>query len=243
MAASFISRYPELQGAGFSGYSYAFRNFTSPVDPTQRIAGVATAMIVQDTTNTTDVAATWDRIVTSHIRATWGDHFTIITDVQAYPSFYAWWDPHVDTAAAGGDGFISSRLLDAESLTTRDPELFKEGLKAMMEPTGLATAYLLSGPGVWQGKGSNAVGPAWRKALAHCTSGVSFPPRNATAKAEAIQALKTMLEPWRKLAPHMGAYLNEVRIYIYIHIYALALSYVESSGGMSVCERVHGTNA
>lgn len=40
--------------------------------------------------------------------------------------------------------------------------------------------------------------------------GVDFHPLNATARAEAVAKLDYFIEPLRKLAPDMGAYMNEV---------------------------------
>lgn len=40
--------------------------------------------------------------------------------------------------------------------------------------------------------------------------GVDFRPLNATARAEAVAKLDYFIEPLRKLAPDMGAYMNEV---------------------------------
>jgi hypothetical protein len=77
--------------------------------------------------------------------------------------------------------------------------------------------------------GSNAVNPGWRESSVLVgksavptllrqpqtdTGGVSladFPPLNVTAEAEALEALKASMGPFRQLATGLGAYLNEVR--------------------------------
>lgn len=46
--------------------------------------------------------------------------------------------------------------------------------------------------------------------LIYIVNGVSFQPKNATAKAEALVKLNASIEPVRKLAPDMGSYMNEV---------------------------------
>lgn len=42
---------------------------------------------------------------------------------------------------------------------------------------------------------------------------MAFDPLNKTSETEAVKTLRNMFEPARRLAPGMGAYINEVTIH------------------------------
>lgn len=107
----------------------------------------------------------------SHIGTTWPGLFINESGSSSYPSFYSWWVLANGPDNAGSDIMIGSRLLDTEALTG-DLAALKTALKGSMAP-GLGRygqANFVSGEGVWNAKprgGSDAVNPAWRKALVH----------------------------------------------------------------------------
>jgi len=51
----------------------------------------------------------------------------------------------------------------------------------------------------------------WLTRMCDTAVGVDFQPLNATARLEAVAKLDYLVEPLRRLAPDMGAYMNEVR--------------------------------
>lgn len=234
MSAQVISQFPALETKGLSGYSYVFRNFSNPLDPTGasgRISGFVGLFALQDVSTAAAIDDAW-RPVWAQINETWPGHFIFFSASSWWPSFYSWWNVSYDMTAAGSDMLVPSRLLDTEALSGHgNITSLRDGLAALTGPDadGVATAYLVAGQGVWKWDGQNAVLPAWRRAIAHCSelstilqdprgtladmhaaSGVNFQPLNQTAKQEAIADMDTMLDPLRKLAPNMGAYMNEV---------------------------------
>lgn len=167
--------------------------------------------------------AIWEPII-AHVNATWPNTFAA-AELQPYPSFNSWFDVFYDQSLAGYDGYVGSRLLDEKALASDD-------IGESFRLSGGA-AYLVAGKGVRDAKprgGSLSVTPTWRKAIVHAgtffrynmtrffpintllfpVNGQEFAPLNATARAEALQIVNKKTEPWRKIAPDMGAYVNEV---------------------------------
>ena len=71
-----------------------------------------------------------------------------------------------DDAGAGVDKVVGSRLLPPETLTQ---DAFRDALIDFLGDAG-GRLYMVSGKGVWDAEprgGSDAVNPAWRKALIH----------------------------------------------------------------------------
>ncbi|KAI0191937.1 FAD-binding domain-containing protein [Astrocystis sublimbata] len=167
-------------------------------------AGMAGEYMLLHTQDINDMSKIWEPIV-AHVNATWPD--AIVTfSMMPYPSFNAWFSVWYDQATAGYDGYVGSRLLDNEALAASSSVL-GEAFKVYD-----GAAYLVAGKGVRDAKprgGSTSVNPNWRKTIAHTVNHVVFQPLNATAKAEALVRVNQMTEPLRKLAPHMGAYVNE----------------------------------
>ena len=83
-----------------------------------------------------------------------------------------------DVSQAGQDIVLGSRLLDKETVTGNQTRL-KEAIKGFVGtgPGSSGGPFLLGGRGVWDAvlrDGSDAVNPAWRKALAHFSEFVLF---------------------------------------------------------------------
>lgn len=84
-----------------------------------------------------------------------------------FPSLYALYQAYADPSTAGTDKVVGSWLLPAETLS--DNEGFSDALRTFMGDVG-ARLYMVSGRGVWDvvpRGGSDAVNPAWRRALIH----------------------------------------------------------------------------
>ncbi|KAH8907907.1 FAD-binding domain-containing protein [Coniochaeta sp. PMI_546] len=213
MVAYVLSQFPSLGDAGLSGYGYLFNAIPNPLDGgVTSVSGMIASVVLQDTQSPRVMTDLWAPVLT-HISQTWPE-VIIDTNITTFPSFLAWYHEHHDTTPTGNDTYVGSRLLDETALTanlTASAEAFKQ-----MSSGGVSTAYLVSGKGVHDALprgGGDAVLPAWRRAYIHATVGVDFSPLNATARAEAVAKLDYFIEPLRKLAPDMGAYMNEANPY------------------------------
>ncbi|KAK3386798.1 hypothetical protein B0H63DRAFT_447702 [Podospora didyma] len=212
-----VSQFPYLEAQGVSGYSFLQTDTADPFDPSgsgPRVNLYLLAMALQDTQEAAAVDAVWNPVF-AHVNATW-PRMSVVKMVRAYPSFAAWYAANNDTNPTGADHWSGSRLVDAATLQGNAagglPAL-RDALRAMAQGSGYVLPFLLSGKGVWnatpRGGGDSAV-PAWRKALAHITTGLDFEPLNTTARAISTAMMDKKLGPIRALTPHMGAYMNEV---------------------------------
>lgn len=91
-----------------------------------------------------------------------------VTQVKSnvFPNLYDAFLKYADVSTAGVDKVVGSWLLPAETLTE---DTLKNALITFLGVSG-ARLYMVSGKGVWNAKprgGSDAVNPAWRKALIH----------------------------------------------------------------------------
>ncbi|CZR51587.1 related to isoamyl alcohol oxidase [Phialocephala subalpina] len=210
MVAYLLGQYPSLAEAGVSGYPMIFKSVPNTLDGGKTLmSGVAGKVIMLNTTNSSSITSLFNPIF-GHINSTWpGFNFTAGTKV--YPSFNAWYQENYDSSPVGYENVMGSRLLDEKALSANVTatklafERFSEG--------GVATAYLIAGKGVREAVprgGSNAVCPAWRRALIHATASAAFAPVNKTAETDAIAATNGFANALRELSPDMGAYMNEV---------------------------------
>ncbi|KAI0138180.1 FAD-binding domain-containing protein [Hypoxylon sp. NC0597] len=201
MVGYVLSQYPYLDSKGVSGYSIITQNFSIPGF---QVAGIGGSFVILGTQDINDMLSIWAPIL-DHINKTWPS-VTPILSPQTFSSFQDWFSVHYDQGAAGYDLWVTSHLLDAESLTsntTATAEAFRNFR---------GNAHLVAGQGVKNAKprgGSNAVNPSWRRAIVHAPTGLTFPPLNRTAKMEALAKLNAQTEDLRQLAPDMGSYVNE----------------------------------
>ena len=113
--------------------------------------------------------------ILANISTTYPDQFVFsVSNVTTYTTFYDWWLHFNGPDNAGTELVIGSRLIGADAL--RDTNAVETALKGVL-PSDIGTAglsfYLLGGKGVADAVprgGSDAVNPAWRKALVHCGS-------------------------------------------------------------------------
>lgn len=107
----------------------------------------------------------------ANISSTYGDQFIIdISNVTTTPNFYDWWVAGNKPENAGADIVVGSWLLSADALN--DTDALETALKGVLTNAGAPglTFYLLGGKGtadVVPRGGSDAVNPAWRKAIVH----------------------------------------------------------------------------
>ncbi|KAK0655897.1 hypothetical protein B0T16DRAFT_315247 [Cercophora newfieldiana] len=215
VVAYVLSKFPSLGDSGLSGYSYFFHSFPNPFDNSSTpslITGMYFILSLQD-----QPPSTIDTILhplLSHINTTYPT-FQVLTIPEEHPSFYAWYQIHYDTSAAGSDVLVGSRLLSSSALTTNLTQS-AAALRQFITPLNFGTAYLVSGKGVHHAVprgGSNAINPAWRTAYVHATNLAGWSPGNPNEREEAIARLDASLQGLRELAPDSGAYVNEANPY------------------------------
>jgi hypothetical protein len=106
-----------------------------------------------------------------NISSTYPGQFIVsISNVTTSPTFYDWWFKGNKPANAGTNSVIGSRLIGADAL--HDTDALETALKGILPDSGLAF-YLLGGKGLANSVpsgGSNAVNPAWRRAIVHASS-------------------------------------------------------------------------
>ena len=109
--------------------------------------------------------------VNSHIKqANWGDPVYVGGITNEYPDFAKYWKTR-PPQPAGFSGRLGSRLLDEKALTG-DFDKLKSALRTSTPAEWYIDGHLVAGPGTHNPPngipgGSDAVGPAWRKAYAH----------------------------------------------------------------------------
>lgn len=102
----------------------------------------------------------------SHVNEMYSNQITTNATPTLFPNFYSMSLAYADDTGAGVDKVVGSRLLPPETLTD---DAFSGALKDFLGAKG-GRLYMVSGKGVWDAKprgGSDAVNPAWRKALIH----------------------------------------------------------------------------
>ncbi len=103
----------------------------------------------------------------SYVNETYPNQTTTKVVSNLFPNLYSLYKEYADASIAGVDKVVGSWLLPPDTLT--DNEDFSDALRTFMGDAG-ARLYMVSGKGVWDAVprgGSDAVNPAWRKALIH----------------------------------------------------------------------------
>lgn len=223
--AHFVSKFPKLADAGVSGYPLLFRDVTVPALPGIPLTIAAGLFIMTDPPGNDGGIAHLRSLLNplfQEVNATYGSlqaPWFIETNYTTYNSYLDWFRNNWDPTPVGTDQVVTSRLLDEKALTGNLTAL-AAALRTFTAPNGgQSTVFLVSGKGVheWQTKVRGAIGsagtavvPAWRKTYVHATSTITFPARNLTARAKALQDVESFVSPLRELTPDMGAYMNEV---------------------------------
>jgi hypothetical protein len=166
--AYILSQYPTLAAQGIGGYTTLTPNTTIDGFQAGQFSGAFGIPALFSSNTSTSLAGAVEQIF-SHLNATYPNEFIFSINASTYPDFYSWWLPSNGPDYAGYDLLVGSWLLPEESLTANLTAL-KIALQNSMPPNGGGNAYLISGKGVWDvvpRGGSDAVNPAWRKALIH----------------------------------------------------------------------------
>lgn len=138
--------------------------------------------------------------------------FEISVVPKLWNDFYSFYTVNNGPLNADFDIIIGSRLLSTDNLTVNQTAVI-EAFKAATPPGTSTEVNLVAGRGVRNAQprgGSNAVNLPWRRALVHSEVSVIWQPFDAAAKARGEDLLtNTYVAMLRKLAPDIGAYVNE----------------------------------
>ena len=172
MVAYIISQYPSLSTQGIAGYVFILPNYTNPslniTTPLAAYAGEFFLPLLSQSNTSTSLGAAISTVFNASIAPYPGDFISSVL-LTTYPDFYSWFKDNNGPLDGGFDSLVGSWLLDEKALTGNLTAL-KEAIKTFTPPDSSSAPYLVSGRGVWNAVprgGSNAVNPAWRKALMH----------------------------------------------------------------------------
>ena len=164
IVAYLVSQYPTLSAANISSFTYLYPSIT-PEDLDHPVAVFEAVFAMPDPTS----ASALEDICTplwAHVNETYPNQTKSQVTSTLFPDLYSLYLKYADASTAGVDKVVASWLLPSETMT--DDAL----LPALVDFAGESGAklYMVSGRGVWDTEpsgGSDAVNPAWRKALIH----------------------------------------------------------------------------
>lgn len=212
--AYFLGQLPTLEQSGISGYPIVFKSAASVVGGVETLYTGVVGKVIMLNTPTKQTALDQINPIFANISQTWPGAFSFYSDVVEFASFGAWYEQNYDPSPVGYSNVMGSRLLDTQALTgniTATKLAFEK-----FAAGGQATAYIVSGKGVWTAKprgGSTAVNPAWRRTVVHATASVSFAAQDVSAKRAASVQTRAFSAALRELSPNTGAYVNEADRY------------------------------
>ena len=172
-----LSQYPALNDSGIAGYSFFGPNITYPtfgLSGTGAYYAILYLPAFSPSNTLTSLEATWGSVF-SYINTTYPGQFEYFYyNATTYPNFESWYITNNGPHNAGVEELVGSRLLPAEALSGSATAL-KTALQGSIPPQSVGTAYLVVGKGVSNvvpRGGSDAVNPAWRKAVVHYSESV-----------------------------------------------------------------------
>jgi hypothetical protein len=172
VAANVLSQLPQLNDQGISGYTFVAPGFTSAAlnvtIPVDTYYGVFNLPLLYPGNSSASLASAISAVFAT-ATAAYPFQFAKSVTPTLYKDFYSYYAINNGPLDAGSDIVVGSRLLDEEALTSNHTAV-KEAFKAATPSGSSTSAYLVGGKGVRNAVprgGSNAVNPAWRKALVH----------------------------------------------------------------------------
>jgi hypothetical protein len=159
----FLAQLPTLAASNVSAFIYLYPNITSKSGDS--VATFEAVFALSNPSSTNVLEEMW-RPFWSYVNETYPNKTTTKAIATVFPNLYSLFLEYADDAGAGVDKVVGSRLLPPETLTDG---AFGDALVRFLGTSG-GRLYMVSGEGVWNAKprgGSNAVNPAWRKALIH----------------------------------------------------------------------------
>ncbi|KAG5662014.1 hypothetical protein KAF25_004253 [Fusarium avenaceum] len=213
LLAYVLSQFPSLADAGLSGYTALSPKTpnpdSSPGAPAE-VAGIQGIFVAQDVQDPEYIHKLF-KPINETLQKRWPGMVQFTASNENYSSFLKWYDVYYDTGAAGETNYLVSRLLTKDSLE-KDEKALGYAVEQGSIPSGGMIAHLVAGKGVRDARprgGSASVNPGWRKSYVHILAGKTFEPFNRTDEAQAIKSLIKTWQPFRKLSPDTGAYVNE----------------------------------
>ncbi|KAF2806523.1 FAD-binding domain-containing protein [Mytilinidion resinicola] len=207
IVAYFLAQFPTLSAANVSSYTYLYPNI-SAAEPGDHVASFKGIFALLEPASPTALEDMWAPFW-AHINETYPNQTVTQTTSTVFPNLYSMFLVYADDIGAGVDKVVGSRLLPPEILTD---DAFSDALMKFLGDSG-GRLYMVSGKGVWDAKprgGSDAVNPAWRKALIHAVTSQTWAPLNEAQQAIVEYDIdKVQTEAFRQLVPASGAYLNE----------------------------------
>jgi hypothetical protein len=167
----FVSQYPLLAEHNLAGYGGIYPNTTLNSTNYGGFQGVFVLPVLSPSNTTSSVEGILAPIL-NFINSTWPNEFAFQTESAEYSSFYDWWLLSNGPDNGGIEILVGSRLLDAQALSG-DLVALRTALQGFTPPGGASMVYLVGGKGVRDvvpRGGSDAVNPAWRKALVHMST-------------------------------------------------------------------------
>ncbi|KAL9070885.1 MAG: hypothetical protein Q9157_005661 [Trypethelium eluteriae] len=200
-----LAQLPDLSAANVSAFTYLYPNIT-PSESGGPVASFEGVFALPEPTSSSSLEDLLTPIW-RYVNETYPNQTVTQAKSTVYPNLYSLFLDFADDSAAGVDKVVGSWLLPPDTLTD---DAFTDALISFLGNSG-GRLYMVSGRGVWNAQprgGSDAVNPAWRKALVHA----DWTPLNTTQQAAAEDGVnKVQTEALRQLVPESGAYLNEHR--------------------------------
>ncbi|KUJ14021.1 FAD-binding domain-containing protein [Mollisia scopiformis] len=199
--AYFLAQLPTLSASNVSAFLYLYPDTAAGAtfEAVLCLPDPASAILLEDLW-----APYW-----AHVNETYAGQINSSATATLFPNLESLFLEYADTSKAGVDKVVGSWLLPPATLTE---DTFQDALIDFLGTSG-ARLYMVSGKGVWDAvprSGSDAVNPAWRKALIHAVTSINWTPLNETARALAEYNVNhVQTEALRQLVPDSGAYINE----------------------------------
>jgi hypothetical protein len=197
VTANVLAQFPKLNDQGISGYTFINPSFTSAAfnitTPVDAFYGIFNLPLLHSGNSTASLTSAINDVFAT-ATAAYPFQFMKSVTPTLYKDFYSYYAVNNGPLDAGSDLVIGSRLLDEEALTSNHTAVI-EAFKAATPPGSSTSAYLVGGNGVWNAVprgGSNAVNPAWRKALVH------------SGKASFISLLRHRYPVQRNISYHLS---------------------------------------
>lgn len=160
--AYILAQYPTLSSADVSAFTYLYPNITS--ESGESVGSFQAVFALPEPASASALDDLWEPYW-AHINETYPGAVTQATST-IFPDLYNVFLEYADSQTAGLDKVVGSWLLPPETLTD---DALLDALKTFLGDAG-GRFYMVSGKGVWDAEprgGSDAVNPAWRKALIH----------------------------------------------------------------------------
>ncbi|KAL7919039.1 hypothetical protein ACQKWADRAFT_330092 [Trichoderma austrokoningii] len=205
--AYIVAQYPTLAESNIAAFTYLYPN-TSAAGLGGDMASFEAVFALYDPSSSTTLESLLEPYV-QQVKQNYSTQIVTTVTSTVFPNFHSLFLEYADDKGAGVDKVVGSWLLPPDTLKE---DAFSNALVDFLGPAG-GRLYLVSGAGVWNAKprgGSDAVNPAWRKALVHAVTSQQWAPLDEIERSAVEHDINNVqVEAFRKLAPDSGAYLNE----------------------------------